>query len=64
MTDTFKIGDRVLYHTENKEPQAGKIKDITYNEDGKQKDYLVRLDDEQIVTCNIDQIAHYDLEKL
>ncbi|UCE97743.1 MAG: hypothetical protein JSV74_07360 [Dehalococcoidia bacterium] len=64
MTDIFKIGDGVLYHTENQEPHAGEIKDITYNQDGKQKEYLVRLKDGQMVTCNIDQIAHYDLEKL
>jgi hypothetical protein len=60
----FKIGNKVLYHAENQELQAGKIIDNTYNEDGKQKEYLVRLKDEQIMTCNIDQIAHYDLEKL
>ena len=64
MTNKFKIGDRVMYHPESKKPQAGNIKDITYNEDGKPTSCLVRLDDEQIVTCNIDQVAHYDLKKL
>ena len=64
MTNKFKIGDRVIYHAESNEPQAGNIKDITHNKDGKPIGYLVRLDDEQIVNCNIDQVAHYDLEKL
>jgi hypothetical protein len=64
MTIKFQIGDRVMYHPESKKPQAGNIKDITYDEVGKPTGYLIKLDNEQMVTCNIAQVAHYDLKKL
>jgi hypothetical protein len=64
MTSEFKIGDRVMYQAEGKEPQAGNITDIAYNESGEPEEYIVKLDDEQIIACSIDELAHYDLDKL
>jgi len=64
MASEFKIDDRVMYQAEGREPQAGNITDITYNESGVPEGCVIRLDDEQIIACSIDELAHYDLDRL
>jgi len=64
MADTFKIEDRVMYKDIGGKPLAGNITDITYNENGEPEQYVVRLDNEQIIACSVDELAHYDLNKL
>jgi hypothetical protein len=64
MTNTFKIGDRVMYHDISEKPLVGTITDITHAESGEPTGYLVKLDDGSIHTCNTDQLAHLDLNKL
>ena len=64
MTSKFKIDDRVMHQTKGKKPQAGIITDITYNESGEPSRYVVRLNDERIISCSSDELAHLDLDKL
>jgi len=64
MAHEFKIGDRIMYHAEGEGPQTGTITDIAYNESGGPEEYVARLDNEQIIGCMIDELAHYDLDKL
>jgi len=64
MTSKFIIGDRVMYQAEGEEPLAGNIIGVSYNESGEPISYTVRLDNEQTITCSIDELSHLDVEKL
>ncbi len=64
MISKFKIGDRVMYQDISRKPLVGTITDITKDESGKPIGYVVKLDDERILGCSSNELAHLDLDKL
>ena len=64
MTSKFKIGDRVMYHDIGEKPLVGTITDITKDESEEPTGYVVKLDDERILGCSSNELAHLDLDKL
>jgi len=64
MAIEFKIGDRVIYRDIGERLLIGTISDVTKDENGEPTGYVVRLDDERILGCIPDEIAHLDLDRL
>ena len=60
----FKIGDRVIYRDIGEKPLIGTITDVARDEKGEPTGYVVKLDDERILGCVPDELAHLDLDKL
>ena len=64
MTSKFKIGDRVMYQNVGGKPLVGTITHISKDENGEPTGYVVKLDNESILSCSSGQLAHLDLDKL
>ena len=64
MTSKFEIGDKVMYQDIGRKPLVGTITDITKDESGEPSGYVVKLDDERILGCSSNELAHLDLDKL
>ncbi len=64
MTSKFKIGDRVMYQDVGGKPLVGTITNISKDESGEPTGYVVKLDDNRILGCSINELAHLDLDKL
>ena len=64
MTIKFKIGDRVMYQDVGGKPMAGTITNISKDESGEPTGYVVKLDDNRILGCSINELAHLDIDKL
>lgn len=64
MTSKFKIDDRVMYQDIGKEPLAGTITYISKDKSGEPTGYVVKLDDERILACSSNELAHLDLDEL
>ena len=60
----LKIGDRVIYRDIGEKPLIGTITDVTRDEKGEPTGYVVKLDDESVLGCVPDELAHLDLDKL
>jgi hypothetical protein len=64
MTIKFKIGDRVMYQDVGGKPMVGTITNISKDESGEPTGYVVKLDDNRILGCSTNELAHLDIDKL
>jgi len=64
MVIKFKIGDRVIYRDIGEKPLIGTITDVNKDENGDPTGYIVKLDDERILGCISEELAHLELDKL
>jgi hypothetical protein len=64
MADKFKIGDRVMYQNIGGMPMAATITNISKDESGEPTGYGIRLDDNRLISCSANELAHLDIDKL
>jgi len=64
MTIKFKIGDRVMYQDAGGKPMVGTITNISKDESGEPTGYVVKLDDNRILDCSTNELAHLDIDYL
>ena len=64
MVSKFKIGDRVMYQDIGEKPMIGTITNVSKDESGEPTGYVVKLDDNRILGCSTNELAHLDIDKL